>query len=404
MNKDKILNLRKDNKNSKEIAELLHISKLEIDLFLVEHYYNSRSKLSLKQWKQIIIDRHNNKSFQQISQDLSISDSAISQQLKKWGIYFFPYNYFDYSRLTKEKIQQIVNDFKSGIPVYKLVQIYGFHKNSLAEIINSNGGNTMLCSFNEHIFDSIDTEEKAYWLGFLYADGAVSSRDNGCELSLQLLDAHHLYKFKQFLNSSSNIRLDFKIGRCRITISNKYFHNKLIELGCTPRKSLTLKFPSTDIFKDQSLIRHFIRGYFDGDGCFSHTYSDTKKQRITVSCNYIGTFEFLKVLEQFLQDETIKCSWYKNPKHKNNTYILSLNKTNSVKMLNYVYSDANIYLDRKYNLYLFFAKYDNFAVSISDYREYKRAISKKAKLWINNYFNINYETEHANVEITKKVK
>lgn len=73
-------------------------------------------------------------------------------------------------------------------------------------------------------------------------------------------------------------------------------------------------------------------------------------------------------------------------------------------MLNYIYSDANIYLDRKYNLYLFFAKYDNFAVSISDYREYKRAISKKAKLWINNYFNINYETEHANVEITKKVK
>lgn len=52
----------------------------------------------------------------------------------------------------------------------------------------------------------------------------------------------------------------------RIQISSKTLTADLLKLGCTPRKSLTLKFPNDGIFKSNDLIRHFIRGYFDGDG------------------------------------------------------------------------------------------------------------------------------------------
>ena len=46
-------------------------------------------------------------------------------------------------------------------------------------------------------FDKINTEEKAYWLGFLYADGSISSKEDKIELGLAEKDLHHIEKFKQ---------------------------------------------------------------------------------------------------------------------------------------------------------------------------------------------------------------
>lgn len=48
--------------------------------------------------------------------------------------------------------------------------------------------------FDEHVFDVIDTEEKAYWLGFLTADGYIYSRDNTFGISLASIDKHHVEK------------------------------------------------------------------------------------------------------------------------------------------------------------------------------------------------------------------
>ena len=83
-------------------------------------------------------------------------------------------------------------------------------------------------SINEHIFDTIDTEEKAYWLGFMYADGCIYSKENRIELSLQDLDVNHLYKFAKFLDSKKE---DFvksyknykhgKYNRCRVSFRSK---------------------------------------------------------------------------------------------------------------------------------------------------------------------------------------
>lgn len=127
--------------------------------------------------------------------------------------------------------------------------------------------------FNEHIFDVIDTEEKAYWLGFIFADGYISSRDNGFELSLKGSDIEHLHKFNKFMeHNKDNVKLgevknkDKTFLRCRWGIVNKHLWNTLNNLGCTPRKSLTLQFPNIS----EELEIPFIRGYFDGDGCLSY--------------------------------------------------------------------------------------------------------------------------------------
>ena len=72
-------------------------------------------------------------------------------------------------------------------------------------------------SLNENYFESIDTEHKAYWLGFMLADGCVNKSRDRIELSLKEEDYDHLVKFKNDLNSGH------KIGKKIKTINDKVY-------------------------------------------------------------------------------------------------------------------------------------------------------------------------------------
>lgn len=73
--------------------------------------------------------------------------------------------------------------------------------------------------------------------------------------------------------------------RCRWSIVNKHLWNTLNNLGCTPQKSLTLKFPNIG----SELFISFIRGYFDGDGCLTYYKGD----KVYPKCDILGTEGFL---------------------------------------------------------------------------------------------------------------
>lgn len=130
----------------------------------------------------------------------------------------------------------------------------------------------------------------------MYADGNVSSTINNVELSLSEKDLDHLKKFKSFLKTNKEVKIsqvkykDKVYNRCRLIMSDKHLKSQLIKLGCVPKKSTILIFPDEDIVP-KSLINHFIRGYFDGDGCLSFT----KTGRCVVQI--IGTKEFLNGLQ-----------------------------------------------------------------------------------------------------------
>ena len=205
--------------------------------------------------------------------------------------------------------------------------------------------------FNINVFDSIDTEEKAYWLGFIYADGYIGStpiRDDkksvyNFELSLALKDIEHLEKFRKFIGFEKEITKDSY--RCRIMVANKHFWTILNNYGCTPNKSLTLKFPN---YIPNNLIRHFIRGYFDGDGCITrHVYINTVSPAITV----IGTKDFLNNIISYSNTTP---NIRHNKRHSEETLILEWHKDDGVKFINYLYNNSSIYLDRKFKLYNFF--------------------------------------------------
>lgn len=205
--------------------------------------------------------------------------------------------------------------------------------------------------FNINVFDTIDTEEKAYWLGFIFADGYIGStpiREDkksvyNFELSLALKDIEHLEKFKKFISFEKEITKDSY--RCRLMVANKHFWTILNSYGCVPNKSLILKFPNCI---PNDLIRHFIRGYFDGDGCITrHVYVNT----VSPAINVLGTSDFLNNIINY-SDTTPNIRHDK--RHSEETLILEWHKDDGIKFINYLYKNSSIYLDRKFKLYNFF--------------------------------------------------
>ena len=199
--------------------------------------------------------------------------------------------------------------------------------------------------FDNTVFDSIDTEEKAYWLGFLYADGNVSSTINNVELSLSVTDTEHLEKYRKFLKNESKVKIgkvtcngkEFK--RCRLSVTSKHFKEQLIKVGCVPNKSLILEFPKA-IFSNDTLKYHFIRGYVDGDG--SITFTQTGKLRLDI----IGTEKFLNGIKEIFPEFS---ELRKDKRWKHNTYYINCAYDNAEKVLTKLYKNSTIYLQRKYD-------------------------------------------------------
>ena len=254
----------------------------------------------------------------------------------------------------------------SSISLTKMAAREGTTRQTLAkhfrelgvEIINKQNR----LKFDNTVFDCIDTEEKAYWLGFIFADGYISSDSlKGksrylLEISLKASDKNHLDKFNKFMKHENANKVtieDAKCGkiickRCRWYVANKHLWETLNSYGCTPRKSLTLKFPDKSIFKSKDLIRHFIRGYFDGDGCFTRHIHHII---VSPAISFLGTKDFL---DKILEYSKIEANYRHDKCYTEFTWTLEYHKEPGIELINYLYNNCTIYLDRKYKLYEFF--------------------------------------------------
>jgi len=147
---------------------------------------------------------------------------------------------------------------------------------------------------DDDFFENINNEYNAYVLGFIYADGCVHSERNTFSISLQNKDENILTKMKHCMNSNNPIlkhksRYSEKykyIEKCKLSITSKKIIDDLKFIGCVNNKSNNLIFP-TKIENEH--IRHFMRGYFDGDGTvFVSNQND-------IRFGIISTEEFCKV-------------------------------------------------------------------------------------------------------------
>ena len=200
-------------------------------------------------------------------------------------------------------------------------------------------------------FKIIDTEEKAYWLGFIYADGYITKR-NELRINLSADDEDHLHKFYNAIKSNREIKYTQKKMNGNIYkqayayIASGDFVKHLISKGCTNNKSLTLKFPISDILPEK-LVNHFVRGYFDGDGSI-HVSKVNNTGHKNYRLSFVGTEDMLNNIKNILNCSHLKLE------DRGSFYCLQINGNIQVlKILDeFIYRDANIYLDRKYKKYL----------------------------------------------------
>jgi hypothetical protein len=214
-------------------------------------------------------------------------------------------------------------------------------------------------SINEDIFD-IDSEVGFYLAGFIAADGNVFNdiRSNTLSLNIGLSrkDKPHLIKIKEAMCFTGPISdhkhynkkydTDYLSSKLQIYCSKKIINDLERNFNVVPNKTFIYQFPNNIIL--HSMVRHFIRGYFDGDGSF---YLDHANRNSSSMCfDLLGTKSFLETVCNILErDCNLQSKAVVNP--IKNIYRLRYSGTNLIsKIVNYLYKDATIYLNRKFDI------------------------------------------------------
>lgn len=237
---------------------------------------------------------------------------------------------------------------------------------------------------NHNYFKKIDSEQKAYLLGLLYADGCVKApkgnRQGGFAINLQGNDGYILENFSELTNREVKYHHPKSIKekgwkeRANISIVSNEIYNDLINLGCLVNKSrVGMNFPTLS----NEMLSHFIRGFLDGDGSIiykevSYKYkrkSTYKLSYIPNKINYKLKIAFCSTDKVFLEKiaSVLSVKYYLAArKRKQIIYVLWIeNRKDVFKTLEYLYKDATIFLKRKHD------KIEKYNMSIKSQAESK---------------------------------
>ncbi len=237
--------------------------------------------------------------------------------------------------------QKIIELYKENNSMCKVATLLNISSKTVNDVLKNNNIEIRRkhSKINENYFENSNTERSAYWSGFIAADGYIyhPNKENSqsvLTVELAIKDKEHLLKFGTDLGK--NITNYNKHNSCKLRVTSNKICKDLEQYKIYQNKSLTLQFPENI---NNENIHHFIRGYFDGDGSFTKIY------------DIIGTESFLKSLINNLPFEC-EHSFYK-PKDENSYYLRI--RTKSLKQFfEFMYKDATIYLERKYEKQLAF--------------------------------------------------
>ena len=200
---------------------------------------------------------------------------------------------------------------------------------------------------NHNFFEKIDTEEKSYWLGFIMADGCMNDKGNKTLLiNLSDRDGKHLEKFSQVFGKSI-YRYKDKNGfdKAIFQIRSDKMWGDLLYIGAEPRKTYGNSIEVFNSVKDD-LIVHFVRGFFDGDGCITFSkYNNESKYGCKIS--FAGTKNFLIKIREIILDK-IGLSKENTLCHQEGCFVLNWGGIKQIQAFyNWIYKGATIFLERK---------------------------------------------------------
>lgn len=287
-----------------------------------------------------------------------MSKTTVCRTLKKAGVI----EHRTSNVLSEDDVSYIIQMYQDDVPVTDIAEMYSCDVQTVYNYFRRLGidrtrNSVRKHKFNIHYFDVIDTPNKAYCLGLLFADGCNYKRS--INLFLQAPDKHLLEDICQEIGYDEELEFrdrsrDREKGvNCQdvygLRLHSAYMSDVLSNYGVVPNKSLILQFPKC---VPDHLISHFMRGYMDGDGHIGRTEKD-----ITVA--FVSTLDFCEAVNNILEEQLGITFTIRDAGNHNGITMQceTRNKTKRKIFLDWIYKDADLKLERKYQIYL--SKYCN---------------------------------------------
>ena len=328
----------------RQIGQTLNIDRKKLSLMLRKDNVYTNKKIESKVLNEAIKLINAGQKITNVAVKLKVDRHTLSKELKNKGI--------------KEPQKRHTRNKKYDSSIIKMYTEEKLSIESISKEINVSTNLVWNClldygindsdrlfrnyEYNTDRFSSIRTEEEAYWLGFLYADGYVNQYGTVIELCLQKQDDYHVIKFRDFVSNKKTYDKDvYGHMQHRVNISNKQIAQNLINCGCMNNKTFILKFSRNIV--PENLMNHFIRGFFDADGCIC-----ISQKRLVFSI-VSASHEFIEDFQSYLV-ENLHINKTKMQTTNENIYSFANSaKADIKKLFDYLYKDATIYLDRKYD-------------------------------------------------------
>lgn len=289
----------------------------------------------------------------QIAKDFGMNIGTIRKLLKENG-FTYDSNFNNKKvELPFEEVKKIYEEYLNGLSFRGIREKYNLTDTVTARLFKENGfdyknsaryGKHKDFNLKKDYFSEIDTDEKAYWLGFLLADGYIDKKYESLEFTLKESDLYIIEKFKETLCSEAKIQYRKKQKAYRIIITSVDICRDLKKHGIENNKSL--KYSLNKEIMDSEFKDSYVRGLFDGNG-----YIYNKDNRL-INCGICGNIQTLEDIKNYYEEfKDIKIVPQSNPIIGN----IKIGHNKTLSFLRKLYKNATIKLERKFKL---FAVYD----------------------------------------------
>lgn len=314
-----------------------------------------KSKIDKSEYKKIIEMYNSGMKQIDIANMYGVADNTICSILKKNGV-------DGRKKIPHDEYENIVMMFNNNVLLKDIANHYNCSISLIRYILEAmnvekraTNQNRRLYTFDSNYFDSIDTPDKAYILGIFAADGCNMKRYGYFSIGLQERDKDVLEKIQKRINSNHPLyfrdkdlyepsiingkKVHASQNAWILQIGNQHACEMLSKHGIVENKTHELQFPN---WLDDVLIPHYIRGYMDGDGNIS-------RFKNKAAIRFYGRKEFLLRIQDIFYN---KLGVTTNIKPHNSIFELyTQTKKDCCIILDYLYKDAELYMDRKYNIY-----------------------------------------------------
>lgn len=309
------------------------------------------------------MDNNERLMFDLFNNGMSMEEIAIKLKTTRSNVYQVVSKMFSCTAPNDDYIvQEICDMYKSGSSCTFIAERFRLNHKAVNKVLERNGVKRTgvgkrKYSLNEHYFDTIDTQNKAYILGLFYADGYNGVDRSTIRIQLSEEDRVLLERISEEMGSDHPITYIDCSDReycngyvsknmCSFDVYSTHMCHTLASLGAPQNKSLILEYPD---FITPELQSHFLRGYFDGDGSIT-VGKNTGLWVLTLT----STERFCNGALNVLRSMTgIGGGIYDASCHNGITKVVSIGGVNQCRtVLDWMYKDANLYLERKHKRYI----------------------------------------------------